>query len=316
MMRFPTFLLAAVTFLWGSTFVVTKDIVRSAPPCGYAALRFFIATVALSPLLFRRKFDRQAMRDGLLLGVLSAFALSFQVIGQAYTTASKSAFITSLNTPLTPVVGLIFYRLRPTRAEQAAVIAASVGLFLLTWPGASGPLNFGDLITLACATLYAVYIVESARRLPSRDPVVMTFLQVAAMAVVFTTMHFVLTSAIPSGRGRTAEIIGLESRPLFFSAKVFAQIFYMSIVCGALALLGQSWAIGRIDATRAALVFALEPVFATLIALCVEGISEWPGARGVHGALLVLSALLIAQVRGSAARKEGQSDAKESRSTG
>ena len=100
--------------LWGSTFIVTKDIVRDAPPMLYLVV----------PLRHRGAGDarrstaegaraRQLIIDGVILGLLNSLGLVLQVLGQVYTTASKSAFITSLNTPLVPLVAFVLYRTRP-----------------------------------------------------------------------------------------------------------------------------------------------------------------------------------------------------------
>src|SRR5262249_40401289 len=89
-----------VTVLWGSTFIVTKDVVRAAPPMLYLVFRFGLAALVLFGLYGRRVRGRRLIVDGVVLGVLNSLGLVLQVIGQVFTTASKSAFITSLNTPL------------------------------------------------------------------------------------------------------------------------------------------------------------------------------------------------------------------------
>jgi drug/metabolite transporter (DMT)-like permease len=53
------------------------------------------------------------------------------------------------------------------------------------------------------------------------------------------------------------------------------------------------------SATRAAIIFATEPVFATLVAIGVSGESEWPGARGAAGAALVLVGVVASEWKSS-----------------
>ena len=69
--------------------------------------------------------DRKAFVDGAILGLLNSSGLVLQVFGQVYTSASRSAFITSLNTPLEPLVGFLFYQGKPTRPQLAAVAIAT-----------------------------------------------------------------------------------------------------------------------------------------------------------------------------------------------
>ena len=60
---------------------------------------------------------------------------------------------------------------------------------------------------------------------------------------------------------------------------------------------GQTWAMARMTATHAAVVFALEPVFATVIALVYDGSGEWLGTRGAIGGALVMLAVAVSEIR-------------------
>ena len=111
-----------MTVLWGSTFVVTKDIVREAPPLLYLSFRFGVAALLLLRDLSSAAARGAAARSSStasILGLLNSLGLVLQVFGQVYTTASKSAFITSLNTPLMPLVALA--------ALSHAAVAAAAG---------------------------------------------------------------------------------------------------------------------------------------------------------------------------------------------
>jgi drug/metabolite transporter (DMT)-like permease len=298
----PAALLLFATLLWGSTFIVTKDLVAAGPPVAYLALRFGLATVAMLAITAARRgrvrFTAELWRDGAALGALNAAGLTLQAVGQVYTTASKSAFITSLNTPLTPVVALLVYRLRPTRVQVCAVTVATGGLALLTWPGAAARYNAGDLLCVGCAALYAIFIVESARRIPRHDPLAMTLLQLGIGAAVFAILWTLERGALAQWPAAALpELVRLEARPLPASPRAVAEIVYMAVGCGVVAVLVQTHALSRMTATAAAIVFALEPLFATTLAILVDGWAEWPGGRGALGATLVLGAIAIAQIR-------------------
>ena len=43
-------------------------------------------------------------------------------------------------------------------------------------------------------------------------------------------------------------------------------------------------------------MFALEPVFATIMAIGWEGSAEWPGARGATGAAIVMIAVAVSEL--------------------
>ena len=60
----------------------------------------------------------------------------------------------------------------------------------------------------------------------------------------------------------------------------WASLLYMALVAGALALWAQTWAQAHLTATRAAIVMALEPVFAAFFAVLLGGESlTRPDAR-------------------------------------
>lgn len=293
----PELVLVGVTVLWGSTFIVTKDIVRDAPPMLYLVLRFGIAAVLLLIVWRRGLRNRRLILDGALLGLLNSLGLVLQVIGQVYTTASKSAFITSLNTPLVPLVSFALYRSRPSPPQLLAVALATVGLMLLTYPAGGARWNVGDLYTVGCAGFYAFTIVQIARRAPRHDARPLTAVQVATAALTFLAVLVIAKLCIRTiSPAQLPEFARLEARPLHLTARLVVELLYMAIFCTVLTFAGQTWAMARMSATHAAIVFALEPVFATVMAIGWEGSAEWPGARGAAGACIVMMAVAVSEL--------------------
>lgn len=299
--RRPEVLLIAVTLLWGSTFAVTKDVVRASPPLPYVSLRFTLAALILF-LLYPGALrpSRGLWRDGLILGLFQALGLLFQVLGQVYTTASKAAFVTALATTLTPLVAFLRDGARPNRPQLLAVGLATLGLYLLTYPVDGATWNRGDLYTATCAIIYAGAIVETARRAPRHPAGDLTAVQTGVAAAIFlvllVTTRLLLAGWTPGPSSQIPAILELERRPVAFDLRFVLQLSYMSIVCTVITFLGQTWAMSRLSATHAAVVFALEPVFATALALLLLGPSEWPGMRGAWGALLVLAGVLASEM--------------------
>ena len=293
----PELVLVGVTVLWGSTFIVTKDIVREAPPLLYLVLRFGFASLVFVPLFVRRLNDRRLIVDGAVLGVMNSLGLILQVIGQAHTTASKSAFITSLNTPLVPLVALAMYRTRPSLPQLVGIALATIGLALLTYPAGGGRWNAGDLYTAGCATIYAFTIVQIARRSRGHHAGALTAVQIAFAALTFVLALGAAKLLIATtDAARLPDFAQLEARPLVWSPRIVGELVYMAIACTVATFALQTWAMARMSATHAAIVFALEPVFATAIAVGVAGSAEWPNGRGVAGACLIMLAVAASEV--------------------
>jgi len=297
----PELVLVGVTVLWGSTFIVTKDIVRDAPPMLYLVFRFGLAALVMLaiywPQLRREARNRRLIVDGVVLGVLNSLGLVLQVIGQVFTTASKSAFITSLNTPLVPLVSFALYRTRPSRPQLVAVALATVGLMLLTYPAGGARWNAGDLYTVGCAGFYAFTIVQIARRSPRHDARPLTAVQIAAATLTFCCALALAKLCIRTiAPASLPDFARLEARPLVLTPRLVVEGLYMALACTVVTFGLQTWAMARMSATHAAVVFALEPVFATVMAIGWEGSAEWPGARGATGAAIVMIAVAVSEL--------------------
>ncbi len=75
----------------------------------------------------------------------------------------------------------------------------------------------------------------------------------------------------------------------------WASLLYMALVAGALALWAQTWAQAHLTATRAAIVMALEPVFAAFFAVTLGG--EGLTRRMLVGGALVVAAMYLVELR-------------------
>jgi drug/metabolite transporter (DMT)-like permease len=63
------------------------------------------------------------------------------------------------------------------------------------------------------------------------------------------------------------------------------------------------------SATHAAIIFSLEPVFATAFAVAARGASESLGGRGWVGAALVLAGVVVSELRGTDTARRAQATA-------
>ena len=72
----------------------------------------------------------------------------------------------------------------------------------------------------------------------------------------------------------------------------------MALAAGALAMVAQTWAQSQLDASRAALLMTMEPVFAAGFAAAFG--NESLGPRVVVGGVLVLAAMMLAERSGRA----------------
>jgi len=275
--RLATLLLVSVTAVWGSTFFLIHDLVEHVPPADFLAVRFGIAAVVMF-VLFRRQtlaLSRRQLRVGVVLGLLYGMAQVLQTTGLAHTDASVSGFITGTYVVLTPVLGAVLLHDRIGKVTWFAVGLATLGLALLSLQGFS--VGIGEALTLLSAILYAGHIVALGRWSTPGAAFGLATVQAAVITVVAAVV------AVPDGLTLPA------------TGGQWASLLYMALVAGALALWAQTWAQAHLTATRAAIVMALEPVFAALFAVTLGG--ESLTRRMLVGGALVVAAMYLVELR-------------------
>jgi drug/metabolite transporter (DMT)-like permease len=285
--------LVVVTAIWGSTFIVNRVVLASAPPLLFVLARFALAGAILGLVARGRPRTPNLLRDSAAVGLLLAAGIGFQVAGQLFTTASKAAFVTGLSVPLTPVAGYLMTRKKPSRENLAGLVIAALGFAVLTWPkDAATGFNTGDLLILVTAVSYAVLIVIVSETARTHDVRWYSFGQIVFAAIGIGAVRLALSPFI-HGSGA---FLAAEARPLVFGRTIVVAILWMALVATVVTFLAQTWAQGRMPATHAAIMFALEPVFTALFAALFLG--ERMSRRDWTGASLVLAGILVSELRG------------------
>jgi drug/metabolite transporter (DMT)-like permease len=217
--------------------------------------------------------------------------MSLQVVGQLETTASKAGFLTGLSVVLTPLAAYWRTRRLPSLENGIGITLASLGFVLLTLPRGGGPINRGDLLVFGCGVVFAFYIVEMAERSAAHDAVFLTFLQLAAVAAVGGVLSLLARSPLFSG----LHVASAEARPIAWAGPFLWSVLYLGSLGTVGTFFGQTWAQRHMTATHAAILFALEPVWAALLAAWLLG--ERLGPRGLAGGALVLAGIVVAELR-------------------
>jgi drug/metabolite transporter (DMT)-like permease len=267
------FALIAVTAVWGVTFVQVKDAVAIYPVLPFLALRFAIASLALSPGAGRvRSLGRGGLGAAALAGGLLAVGYVLQTFGLQRTSVSSAGFITGMYVVLTPLLALVLFRLRVGAAAWVGVALATGGLAMLA--GVHGGSAGGDLLVLAAAAVYSLQIVLMERYAPRYDAIAFTLVE---MVVAFAGLSLaaIPSAAVPHGW------------------TVWGALLVTGIFASALGFLVQTWAQRQTSATRTALVFTLEPVWAAIFGYTLAG--DRLGALGWGGCAVIMAGIVLAE---------------------
>ncbi len=283
--------LVFVTVIWGSTFVANQLVAKGdAPPLLFLLLRFSLAAAVL--VLFTRGRPRTPglLGDSLAVGGLTAIGIGFQLAGQVYTTASKAAFITGLSVPLTAPVAYVVTKKRPSPENLAGLVLATAGFAVLAWPRELSGFNVGDLLILVTALSYSYVVVRLSESSGRHDVRWFATGQTACAAAV----AILLRLAVQPFLGRTEALFRAEARPPVLDARFLGLLLWMSLAATVVTFLLMTWAQARMSATHAAVIYALEPVFAAFLAALFLG--ERLSGREFWGGSLVLFGILVSEI--------------------
>lgn len=279
----PRFALLLTTLIWGATFPATKAALDQIPPLSFLFLRFLVgaAIVGFCVLLMARPIstDRTVLRASAIATGWLFLGYVLQTVGLGYTTASNSAFITTLYVVFVPLI----LRRFGLRSWLAAGIA-TVGLWCLVRPTTS--INLGDVLTLGCALAFAAHMACLERYTRELDATSLFVWQLVAMS------------------GLMLLAMVWESPPLSGFAPTTVLLIGLAVtgVLATLAFAVQMWVQQVLPAQQVALIFSLEPAYAAWLAWYFLG--ETLDGLGWAGSGLILVAVIV----GSLGANRAESD--------
>ncbi len=263
----------AVAAIWGSAFLSMKGTLERLDVNSFLTWRFVIATlllIAIRPTVLK-KIDLPFLKKGVILGLFLSSGYIFQSFGLTLTTVSNTGFITGLYVVFTPVVAAVILRKNITLVEWFAVLAATVGLALLSFNGVK--FGVGEFLVLISALLFAFHIVGLGEWSKGLDTYALTVIQLGTCAVVTFLASFKSGFKAPPDSG------------------VWWSIIYTAIFATALAFIVQTWAQSFIAPSTVGVILAAEVVFAAAFGIWL--LNEPVTLRIALGGLLVLASMYL-----------------------
>lgn len=205
-----------VTFLWSSSYVLTKIGLQDTSPLLLVASRYVLASVVLLSAAFARGAHRELDRDSalklVLLGVSGyAVAQGLQCLGLFYLPAVTVTFILNL----TPIMVLAFNAAtagdRPTLPQLGAVLMVVAGAYIYFGGRVEAGSVLGVAITLLSGLGWAVYLVAGRRFFADRSisPLAMSAFAMASGTVLIAGSAAVFEGLRPVSPQSLAIIIWL-----------------------------------------------------------------------------------------------------------
>ncbi|PAW49325.1 EamA family transporter [Pseudomonas moraviensis] len=262
--------LAAVTMMWGGTFVAGRFLAGSLSPLFAASLRFLLASVALLGFVWvaRIPLARPTPRQWLQLTLLGFFGIFFYNLcffyGLQYINASRASLIVALNPAVIGLASWLLFKERLGRVKVAGIALCIGGASLVivsrnpqllaVTPNAW----IGDLLILGCVAGWGIYSLCSRELNQALGPlrtVTFSVLIGCVMLLVLATLR---------GEMSAAALLNLDT-PQWLS------LIYLGVFGSALAYIGYYDGIRKIGATRSGVFIALNPLTAVLLGALLLG---------------------------------------------
>ena len=265
------------------------------------SLRFGAATLLLVLISRRARagLDAPTWRGGLLLGGLLLCGFLLQLFGLQSVSASVSAFLTSLYVLFTAAITAWIARKVPPGQALVGALLATLGAAYIGGPPQVG-FGLGEWLTIASALVFAFHIVFTDRITRRLDPMAVTltsFVVVSVGSFATACLGFFL-----EGAPRVADVSRLLEDRGFFTPLVCSTVFATLLAISLMNIYQR-----EIGPVRAAILYALEPVWAALIA--IGGGTEVPNRWLYIGGGALLAGNLVAEWNFGRSTTKGNSPA-------
>lgn len=266
-----------VALIWGFNFVVMKWGVAHVPPLLLLTLRFSCAAV---PAVFF--IARPPLPWAMIVGYAAAFGVvKFALLFFAFKlgmTAGVGSVLLQAQVFFTVVFASVLSPERPTGEQTAALVVAAVGLGVIGWGSASGPIGAAPFaLVVAAAASWGVANMIS-KRAGKFEPLGFVVWTSAAAVPPLLALSLLF-------EGPTEIAAALSS----LSWTALGAIFYLAYPVTLLALAIWSWLLARYDAAVVAPYALLVPVFGLTSAALVLG--EVPSTLSLIGSAMIVAAL-------------------------
>jgi drug/metabolite transporter (DMT)-like permease len=272
-------MLIAATAMWALSFPVMKSLAleqqKLLPDAGswfFTSLgvmyRFGIAGLILTVFAFRdvKRISRLEFEQGLGLAVFGAAGILFQMDGLSYTAASTSAFLTQCYCVFIPIWVALVSRRWPRRKIIFCVGLVVVGMAILAdLDFRALKLGRGEWETLIASLLFTGQILWLERpRYTANNPIRFSIVMFIGMAVLCVPVVWLTTPSVVA----CVQAYASPAACSFLAALV--------VCCTLGAYLLMNYWQPRVSATEAGLIYCVEPVLASALALFLPAwISVW-----------------------------------------
>jgi drug/metabolite transporter (DMT)-like permease len=292
----PQLWLVLTTMAWAGNWIVGRSLRHEATPLALNFWRWSFVLAWLLPFTWRQLWEARAAirRDKwvlLALGALGIALFNYLVyLALEHTTAVNGALINSAMPVAIVALSWLLLHERINRVQALGIVISLLGVAALVTRGDPALLlrlrfNTGDLWSLACVPVWALYSVLLRRSPPELGP--MALLTVLVLIGVAILLPFALW----------AHALAPQMQ---LSLETLGGLLYLALFASLLGMAGYTFGVARLGANVAGLFIHLVPAFTTALAWLLLGESLRP-YHGL-GVALIFVGIYLTTVAGRTAR--------------
>ena len=179
--------------IWGTTFIITKVVLREIGPLQLTFVRFILGFTLMAPLAARRGFKlKDVFRWEFMLFGLTGTTLYYALenLGMTYTTITATVLIQSIIPAMTAILAVIFLKESLNKTQIFGIFLVTVGMVLISIDktasvDAPNPLLGNSLIFISCIS-WAVYTIQGRKMVGNYSSIVMAAASTGAGAILLT----------------------------------------------------------------------------------------------------------------------------------
>ena len=294
MRRKATWGLLAVTFAWGATFIWMKQAMNAIQPeieaygrtpvvASLVGGRFLIAFIALFLISKEARSalrNQQLWKGGAILGGILLVGFITQMIGLDSITPSTSAFLTSLYVVFTALITTTLTGQKVTRTMILGVALATFGAGFIEGPPHLS-WGAGEVLTVFCAFFFALHILYTQKITEEMSPIGVT-----STSFLIVVIGSFVVAILTAGTSTT------DALSVVTNNGVILPLLCLGLIGSLFALLLLNLLQRFLHPVQAAIIYALEPVWATIFALGL-GMTSWTAWIAVGGGALLIGNLMV-----------------------
>jgi len=316
----PRLMLGFASVLYGSNFPLGAMMNDSLPPSAATSARMLLASIALSPFLF--KLESKLAPSALLCGCFTALGYITQSLSLVDTSPAKVSFLGAATVLVCPILEVLVNKkdMSITKQPQTwlAAILCLVGVGILELYDPSGAtenvfanIGIGDFLAILQAVGFGTSFFLTERMMTKVPGQALPITAVQVSVSAFLCMIWAFNDGWIGAEG--SESYGLPAMLFEPSIRTAAlAVLWTGLATTAMNRVIETNALGKMKSAEASVILATEPLFASLFAALLLhsqfGINDYVG-----GTFIVAACLATALKRDDFKFLLGEAEGKEER---